>query len=74
MAQEFLVNINPAQGGQAEAIVKDLQDQGTLPKGKGATIYVGADSSIAVTQPPTARVEQVFRDGSGAVDTAKVTS
>jgi hypothetical protein len=70
---EFLVNINPADGKKARGIVKELQKGGVIPE--GAQVYVGADSSIAVTRPPTARVEQVFSDpDSGEVSTVRITS
>lgn len=69
---EFFVHINPADASKAKKIVSDLQNKGLIPD--DANVYVGADSNIQVTRPPTARVERIFSDDSGAVDTARITS
>lgn len=67
---EFLVHINPVDGKKARGIVKELQKGGVIPE--DANVYVGADSRVAVTRPPTARVEQIFSDDSGEVSTVRI--
>ena len=69
---EFLVLINPEDSKDARKIAEGLEMNGVIPE--GSKIYVGLDSSVAVTRSPTARVEQVFSDDSGEVSTAKITS
>lgn len=66
------MHLNPADFDSQSMVLNDLRRGGVIELSD--TVHIGQDPKIAITNPPTVRVEQVFRVDSDTIDTVRITS